>query len=356
MNINGYGFKASKPRESNIELLRCLLMFMIVIVHFTGHNIMDATNPVQLGDKNWWSSNILETFSEAAVNCFVIISGYYTIKLSFKKIVLFLLPIFFYELLFSIIQYNHYHQLSFTPFNYWFVRVYFGLLLLSPLLNYSLCQLTKKQIRTIIILLLAFYSVFTIVPQWNISYNSGKNIQLFIVLYFIGYYIRKYCNLEYKAWIFLVCFLFLGLILLFETYFLAKIGHYKGSATMSYNYDNIIIILMAIALFIIFQKLQIQSIFINWIAKSSFFVYIISENTFVYMHPYGLYDYIGTLSWNSSNMYPVLILISALGVFVCCILIDKIRLLIFGKAEQRIADVIDNILSRFTMDLPLNKL
>lgn len=341
-----------RTRDSNIELLRCLLMFMIVIVHITGHNIMDSDNPVQLGEKNWWWANFLESLSEPAVNCFVLISGYYTIKLSFKKIVVFLLPILFYEVLLSLLQYRYYHEISITPFHYWFVRIYFGLMLLSPLLNIALKYVSKNQLATILILLLLFYSVFSTPPLWCLSGNEGRNMLIFIMLYLIGYYIRHYYEENYSSGIYLLTYILLCVVLNIETYLLARIGRYAGSATLSYNYDNILVILMAISLFLFFSKLHVKSRFINYVARSAFFVYIISENDYVWPHPYGLYDLLDVQTWNETSAYPLLVVGAALSIFSVCIVIDKLRLLLFGKIEQRIGSFLERYLGKLFINLP----
>ena len=108
-------------RLSNIELLRILLMYMVVILHFVGHNALSANNEFHLVDKNWISANLLESFSCCAVDCFVLISGYFTIRFRLSKLVVFLLPIAFYELCISILFYRYYGTISYTPFNYRFV-------------------------------------------------------------------------------------------------------------------------------------------------------------------------------------------------------------------------------------------
>jgi len=341
-----------KMRDSNIELLRCLLMFMIVIVHITGHNIMDSSNPVQLGDNNWWWANILESFSEAAVNCFVIISGYYTLKLGVKKIVVFLLPILFYEVLLSLIQFRFYHSISVSPFHYWFVRVYFGLLLLSPLINIALKYINKRQLGTVILLLTLFYSIFSLPPLWCLSGNDGKNVLIFILLYLIGYYLKHYYKSDKSPWVYLGAYCFFGSLLVIETYVLARIGRYEGSATLSYHYDNIIIILMAVSLFLFFSKFQIKSRFINWVASSSFYVYIISENNFVWPHPYGIYDLLRAETWNTSSLYPLYVIGASLGIFVSCICIDKFRILLFGKVENKMGSFIEKALDKPSLEIP----
>lgn len=183
-------------RNSNVELLRCILMLLIVISHFVAHNILDRNleTPLSPNDINYISSNLLLSASVGAVNCFVIISGYYTIKLSLRKLILFILPIVFYEFVLGALFFKVKPQ-SYMLLNYWFVQYYLALMLLSPILNYGLERL-KKQWFTMI-LLLSF--IFFILPIPSITGNRGMNIYIFILMYMIGYYIRHHVTLKHSG-------------------------------------------------------------------------------------------------------------------------------------------------------------
>ena len=54
----------NKIRQSNIELLRCVLMYMIVVLHFVAHNLLNKDNPAVLGDKNFLSANAILAVTE----------------------------------------------------------------------------------------------------------------------------------------------------------------------------------------------------------------------------------------------------------------------------------------------------
>jgi len=180
------------PRQSNIELLRCILMYLIVVLHFVAHNLMNADNPAGLSHKNFLGANALLAVTECAVNCFVLISGYFGIKLSLKKIVLFLLPIAFYELLISTLFLPYKGSISISPFNYWFVRPFFALMLFSPIVNKGLNALSKKALRNILIAGILFF----VLPLESISGHAGRNITIFLYLYTVGFYIRNYLNIS----------------------------------------------------------------------------------------------------------------------------------------------------------------
>ena len=315
----------TKERQSNIELLRIIIMFMVVVLHFVGHNALSSDQTFHLTDRNWISANILESMSVCAVDCFVLISGYFTIKFSLRKVVLFLLPIAFYELVLSVIFYNFYHTISFTPFNYWFVKPYFLLILIAPFFNAGLSALGK--VKT------AFFCIVCIVLSYcntPLSDGAGKTFQVFILLYAIGYYLGHYMKFDVSKKVWLRMFEASSALIFIETLVLELLGRYSGVRSVSYNYNSIFVIAAAVSLLMFFSKLSIKSRFINWVGSSTFFVYIISENKNMYMSPYGMYDILNVREWSANVSYPLLIVGASVCVFMTCILVDKLRLAMGG--------------------------
>ncbi len=133
------------------------------------------------------------------------------------------------------------------------------------------------------------------------------------------------------------------LLVFSEAYILARIGRGFDVQMIAYYYDNVFVYAASIFLFLAFCMMKIKSKLINWIASSSFFVYIISENENIWKRPFSFYEYINVDSWNHSQYYFAYIIIGAICVFCACILIDKIRKLLFGKLENKIADTIDKL-------------
>ncbi|MGL5821546.1 MAG: acyltransferase, partial [Sarcina sp.] len=84
-------------RESNFELGRIILMFMVITLHYLGHGGV-LTN-VAIGSFNFYISYFLEGLSIIAVNTFIIMFGYFQSKSSFKlyKVIKFYLMILFYS-------------------------------------------------------------------------------------------------------------------------------------------------------------------------------------------------------------------------------------------------------------------
>lgn len=183
-----------KVRQSNIELARNISMFMILMLHANyvalGYPSGDdlASSPM---------STIIRCFFEAlsisSVNVFVFISGWFGIHPSAKSALKFVYQILFFLGIgfivtltlgitnFSLSAVADVFQLSTTD---WFIKSYFVLMILSPLLNLFVTQLDIKMQR---IILIAFFS-FEFVYGW-----AGGGVRFFVSgygpLHLIGIYL-----------------------------------------------------------------------------------------------------------------------------------------------------------------------
>lgn len=159
-------------RQSNIELLRIVATFFIIIVHCNGWFLWDR------GEIYGWSSGglyigawriFVQSVTCIGVNVFILISGYFSIKPKPQSLVnLFSILFFFYvggyiydclllERTFKVGTFVR-NCLAFSREN-WFVQCYLFLLLLSPVLNKFVENTTKQSLRTFVIIysLCAFY-------------------------------------------------------------------------------------------------------------------------------------------------------------------------------------------------------
>ena len=171
-------------RNSNIELLRLVLMFMVVLLHFNN----DTMGGAFVYARNYPTANFIlhfmESISICAVNCFMIVSGYflYTNKrIKFSKVADILLIVIFYRFvnylmlvafLGELISLKHFVVLV-LPMNY-FAIFYVVCYILSPFVAKIWNDLDAKRSDLLICLLLA---VFVIVPTLlDIAENIGLKI------------------------------------------------------------------------------------------------------------------------------------------------------------------------------------
>ena len=165
-----------KPRDGNIELLRCLLMFAVVLDH-------SAVFGPLIGS---WQGEFLFLATGPAVSGFVAISGWFCIKFSWNKwLRLLALAIVFRGgvWLFDVGLYLLGQAPSIPSAGFgtdWFVGAYLGLMLFAPLLNAgleALAQTPKKLLSTWVLVAVAtalfcvangcsFFSIFKI-DDWG---------------------------------------------------------------------------------------------------------------------------------------------------------------------------------------------
>ena len=72
-----------RVRESKFELLRIVCMLFVITEHLVPH-INDMQNIYS--SRGYYAGNIIKSFCIIAVNCFVLLSGYFGIKMKIKRI------------------------------------------------------------------------------------------------------------------------------------------------------------------------------------------------------------------------------------------------------------------------------
>lgn len=192
-------------RETKFELLRIVLMLFII----GGHVLMWGENLDNFNNTgvDYYLSNFLRSIFMIAVNVFVLISGYFGIKLKWRKLFKLESKVLIYTyisiilgLLFGIYHFSIKTDIKLLfPLltkQYWFITVYFVLCLLSPYLNKFLKIVSKKELESLLlILILIFYGIATFCYAINANQivpDAGYGIINFISLYYLGYYIRNY--------------------------------------------------------------------------------------------------------------------------------------------------------------------
>ena len=278
-------------RNSNVELLRILCMLMVMILHFNNQcaNPDLLSLPDNLTSQYTWGF-LIECFCIVAVNCFVLISGYFGINLKVRSVLKLYLQCFFVGLL-SYLLYVWLtpttlqikpllgRLLAFTHNHWWFVISYLCLMFVSPLLNAAVDTLSKKKFLLSAIL----YGVIVIYLGWYKhleNTNAGYSFVNFVFLYLIGRYIGKYISLESiksKRWCFGIGYV-VGSVILFG---LLMLHYYKGIAIRSvFQYDHPLVILNACFLMLFFLSLSFHSKAINWIASSVLTAYLLQESIY----------------------------------------------------------------------------
>nr|WP_311470727.1 acyltransferase family protein [uncultured Porphyromonas sp.] len=354
-------------RQSGFELLRIVAMIFILILHadclsFGFPSTQEiAANPVSAFLRTW-----LETIAVVAVNTFVLISGYFGIRLRADRFMGLLFQSVFYimgiYLVLVAIGWEVFSVAHFArclspldPSGGWFIPVYIGLMLLSPILNTFVAQTGEKNLLGVIIALLLMQSVF----GWGVDHlkvSAGYSLFSFILLYLIGQYIRLYPEtFATKGKTSLYLGIYLGITLLNALIpYLAStlpllfpsaprnLGNNGTITALTLAYSSPLNIIGAVCLFITFSRLKIQSHSINWVASSVLAVYLIHCNEHLIHH---FIAFVRQLSLYPTETFLVYLLGFLIVVFIGSILIDQVRKILWGAIFFPLLDKLRSLLA-----------
>lgn len=334
-----------KSRDSNFELFRILLIVMVISIHYFLHG--GALKNLTPNDTNYYVVNIIYSCIRVAVNCFVLISGYFGIKFRTQKLIKFELQVLFYSISIFIIfvcagieEFNMIGlKLCLTPImsrEWWFITTYVLLYIISPYINMVRDKLTKENYIKVLLIGL-FFCIIAPTFRFNpLLTNRGFSLYNFIFLYLIGGYIRKYYNKNISKYKFLFSYIiFSGLTF----YYNLLVNNIKN--TVAYDYDSIFIFGATISLTMFFKSIKLKSNIINSISPMVFGIYLIHDHEYVR-------NFIYTQIFNTNKYYTSSVLlinaIKTIGcIFLVCLIIEFIRLKIFGELENIIAEKITDI-------------
>lgn len=223
-----------------------------------------------------------------AVNVFVLISGFFQIKLKLSGLYKFVFVVFFFRLVHVFWEYIlldiQIFRLStiknlcyfYSSNTAWFVKQYLLLMLCAPLLNLVLEKSTSQNL-IYIGLVLTFINVYLgFIHKWPINEN-GYTLSHLIYMYTWGYMIKRFRLSEKMSKLSWATGNILCTVIL--TFVAAVMLKYRlGSDILHlFGYNNPIVIFSAICLFCLFLRFKINSSVINKIATGTFGIYLIHQ-------------------------------------------------------------------------------
>jgi surface polysaccharide O-acyltransferase-like enzyme len=272
-------------RDSNFELLRIILILMIIGNHYLFNGGLIPI--LQPSDFNFYIAYLFLSFFIVAVNCFILITGFFQInkEFHFKKVVELWTEVFFYSVSISAI----FWILKLEPINvkniiqtffpvltaqWWFISLYIVLYCFSPFINIAINNMDKNTHKKLLLVIAFFYVLLpSIRPNFTYFQDNGYSMYNFIFLYCLGAYIRKY-DIPYKinylnAYFLSSLFLFLG--------FVSGTALHKNCINF-FDYSFIPVELSSFFLFIYFKNIKLNSSLINKVAASVFGIYLITQH------------------------------------------------------------------------------
>ncbi len=341
-----------KERESQIELLRIISIWLIVFYHL----LMDYSLPLQ---EEYPLYKGIQIPLHIGVLLFVLISGYFGIKASIKGflrvlsiIIVYWLPLALFVDVSSDQGLLHFIKdfLVISYPRYWFFRCYIFLYLFSPVINKFLNDITIKN-RLYLLSALVFMAVWVGTSEGDTTLSGGKNLTYFLLLYVLGNTLQNYKTKWYNisSTTLLTLFIVINIVLVSSYVYFSDGIIGKAIFQVSFPYCSPMLLLNAIIFFMLFAKINVRSKYINYIATSVFSVYLIHYHRDVWPL------FLGGVEWiyNKVGIDPSIVLpcFAIYAVLICigCILIDKTLTplwnslnKIFTKIDSRFNSYISN--------------
>lgn len=326
-------------RKSNIELLRLVAMGMVLCLHM---NFKTFGIPDLRCEGFELIVSIIRVFLESlcavSVNVFILISGYFGIRFSYRGLIKFLFQCVFiisvsylFLLLLGSASFNIHNlmQCMCLSKSCWFIISYIGLYILSPVLNAFLDKSSVKQLQK----LLFIYSIYAVLWGWIVKsedFNNGYSCLSFIGMYILGHYLKliKYHKFRYGV-LYIVSTVINAILCSLFILFFKSHGVY-----LMISYLNPLIVFQSCMIFLYFANIKIkQSKIINTFAKSAFAVYLIHDCANFQVDNFQKLCYLSV----DNNLLLSLINLSFvfIGIYSLAISLDKIRLFIWDSVCKK---------------------
>lgn len=344
-----------KQRNSSIELLRILAMLMILSHHFVLHNGSPLSKfpltPVrELFSFFFLSGGKIGVVIFFSISTWFLISSQQSVKQNFKRIWLMERELLFWSITLLIISAFISKTLppiaigisSFLPVTtnlWWYATSYAAFLAILPFLQYALLKMGRSKHCQLALMLLVVFGPLSLIPYptiYNIFISNVFGfIYLFIILSCYKLYLKKLstkalclilaCGVLLSTFIVIAKNLAICLIFNNASDKLSDYTPFRGFALPT--------LMVGISIFLLFDRTHFYNRTINFIAKSAFSIYLITE-----------YPPMRSLLWwtwfNLKDIYgkPFMLLHVIgilLGVYVACTLCDFVRRGLFAITVDR---------------------
>lgn len=306
--------------------------------HFSCHGVFGSTNHLI----NEILKNIFICGGKLGVNVFVLITGYFLIngKFKIKKTVKIWFDVFFYTiviyLISTVLRINNFNLknllLCFIPFShseYWFFSCYLILYILSPFLNKLIKSLSQNEF----VFLIAFlFLCQTILPSIS-GVELLNNTSWFILLYFIGSYIKLYPNRYFNnKKLNAISFCLLTIIVLTSNCFGLKLWSMKSAVNLIWS----------LTMFLTFKNISITKgdKIITIIASSTFGIYLIHDSNFLRSTIWNTWFNVGY--HYQMPTFIIFSIVSIITIFAVCFAIDYLKRLSVDKLFYYCSNKIEN--------------
>lgn len=272
----------TKIKESNLELLRIVNMLLIIAHHLAVHTSFTFEN-VHIK----YIVYFLSLGGKIGVNSFILLTGY-----------LLLFPITYY----------------------WFIKTYFIMTVLLYFLKFNYSD--KKNYFKFIIIFTIFWSVIPPIFDINLEYS---NVLWFILLYFVGGYIKLHVKKIKNNYWYLCASIFFYFLIFIRTINSPSVLEENQYITTRYiSMDDFFVLLASIFLILFFSNLDVSyNKYINIVSSTTFGIYLIHDNGSVKSFLWNNYFRLFEITKSKD------LILNSIGIifliFFICMIIDLIR-------------------------------
>ncbi len=336
--------ESGRSRRVEFELLRILAMAGVVMNHVFNYGLdiygdfrVDASSPV--GALVWSVLEIMKLMALPSVNCYILITGYFMIdrtELRLKGIWKVWSTTWFYAVgyllcvLLNIVPFEGKELLRHaTPLlsnDYWFVTSYLALLLLAPFIAWALQNASKRQY----LLALVIGGVICFQPSLGWLLMDKQQVLLFVYLFMIGGFIRKYADLALSMRHAVLAYIVTMMVMFAYTLYKNHPLENTQYTVFAMAYHGLVLPL-SVAMFYIAKAWRIKNERIRkvilFLAPLSFAVYIIHTQSIL-------------LSRSNVCVLPLLCIAITLAVFVVCVLVDYLRVSLSRFIKKTVSGIL----------------
>lgn len=356
-------------RNSTIEVLRVIAMFMIVFYHIYCHSITHQLSDgyhlefdAALFDLKFLILGFAAPLGKIGNVIFILITGYYmtareqiSLSKTAKKLLLQLgfatISVVVGSSLFFILFHEHYSGISYYLANVnmfneaaWFIGYYFVIILIARLfLNRFLERLSKEHYCEFVLTLFALTQFSWVVDNLRSVASGLTTLSAGIFLYSLGGLIRKHSFFrDIKAQFFaLVIIVSCGFIALSNyNSVITEIQRYQNEGIfipniVQYTDNSIVPIIIGVSVFALFERMKpFYSSIINFLGASMLMVYLMHDNEFFYAL-FNATNWVGVL-----HESPVKFLLLQFGWTIFVLVVGIVAYLVFNLISTFIGSII----------------
>lgn len=285
-----------KKRNLSMDILRIVAMFFIVGLHLIQSNLgLKQIESGTIPALQYVPMSFLNNLFMIGVNLFFLLSGYFKINFRLSKVLSLIFKVYFYWLISELIAFavGIYNPKSVWDFfsyfaiaisKYWFVIVYVLLCIMAPLLNAFAQSLSKSYVKYFIVVsLILFVFGGFIADMFYPYFGTGEGfLPLWAwIVYLYGRFIKIYRqDIKIKTLYFYILWA-LSTLLNFAAIQIIYFVFGNGKLVFHFfAYNNPLIILSAVSLFIAFTRMNINksSRGVSTVAEHTLAVYLLHSN------------------------------------------------------------------------------